>query len=181
MKRSFAFLAIVVISVITGCAATPVVPFSEVGDAVDLSKLNDQHGAAYINPEAKNLLLFVQDMKAKKIISKSLEKINLNCLSDGRVSYVADISGMPSFISSFIALPKMRKYAYPIWMYVSIKIYNILGQLVKTLVDEQLRGGHHAIQWDGKNNEANLITTGLYIVRLQSKQKVAVKKMLLIK
>ena len=66
-------------------------------------------------------------------------------------------------------------------MNVSVKIYNILGQLVKTLVDEPVRGGHHAIHWDGRNNQGNLITTGLYIVRLQSKDKVAVKKLLLIK
>ncbi len=66
-------------------------------------------------------------------------------------------------------------------MHVSVKIYNILGQLVKTLVDDDVRGGHHKIQWDGQNNHGNLISTGLYIVRLDTKDKMAVKKLLLIK
>lgn len=116
MKKSFGIFAAVVMSVVTGCAATPVVPFSQVGDSIDLSKLNNQHGTPYSSSEKKNIVMFVHDMKAKKLISKSLEKINLNCLTDGQVSYVADISGMPSFISSFIAVPKMRKYPYPIWL-----------------------------------------------------------------
>lgn len=66
-------------------------------------------------------------------------------------------------------------------MHVSVKIYNILGQLVKALVDEEVHGGHHKIQWDGRNNHGNLVSTGLYIVRLDSKDKIAVKKLLLIK
>ncbi|UCE07942.1 MAG: T9SS type A sorting domain-containing protein, partial [bacterium] len=66
-------------------------------------------------------------------------------------------------------------------MHITVKIYNILGQLVKTLVDEQVRGGNHKIYWDGKNNQGNLISTGLYIVRVQTKNYVAVKKLLLIK
>ena len=66
-------------------------------------------------------------------------------------------------------------------MYVTVKIYNILGQQVKTLVDEEVRGGHHKIHWDGTNNQGNLLATGLYIVRLHAKDKVAVKKLLLIK
>lgn len=66
-------------------------------------------------------------------------------------------------------------------MHISLKIYNILGQQVKTIVDEEVRGGHHTIYWDGTNDQGNLISTGLYIMRLQTKNKVAVKKMLLIK
>jgi len=66
-------------------------------------------------------------------------------------------------------------------MHVTVKIYNLLGQSVKTLVDEEVSGGQHRIYWDGKNNQGNLISTGLYIVRLQAKDKVAVKKLLLIK
>lgn len=66
-------------------------------------------------------------------------------------------------------------------MNVSVKIYNILGQFVKTLVDEEIRGGNHKIYWDSRNNQGNLISTGVYIIRMQSKDKVAVKKLLMIK
>ncbi len=66
-------------------------------------------------------------------------------------------------------------------MQVSVKIYNILGQLVKTLVDEEVRAGNHKIHWDGRSNQGSLVSTGVYIIRLEAKQNVAVKKLLLIK
>jgi len=65
--------------------------------------------------------------------------------------------------------------------HVTIKIYNILGQKVKTLMDEEIRGGHHKLIWNGLNDHGNMISTGLYILRLQTKNNVAVKKLLLIK
>lgn len=116
MTRSTVLLLVTALSVFSGCAATPVVPFSEVGDSIEFSQLKNQHGADYENSETKRLVLFVNDMGGKKIISKSLEKIDMQCLSDGQVVYVADISGMPSIISSLIAVPKMRKYSYPLWL-----------------------------------------------------------------
>jgi hypothetical protein len=66
-------------------------------------------------------------------------------------------------------------------MQVSVKIYNILGQLAKTIVDEEVRAGNHKIHWDGRNNQGSLVATGVYIIRLEAKQNVAVKKLLLIK
>ncbi|MDZ7263796.1 MAG: choice-of-anchor D domain-containing protein [candidate division KSB1 bacterium] len=66
-------------------------------------------------------------------------------------------------------------------MAVTIKIYNMLGQLVKTVVDEELRGGHHKLLWDGRSNQGVPVATGLYIIRLETKNHVAAKKLLLIK
>ncbi len=36
---------------------------------------------------------------------------------------------------------------------VEIEIFNILGQKIKTLVDQRLEGGYHKVIWDGKNEE----------------------------
>jgi flagellar hook assembly protein FlgD len=66
-------------------------------------------------------------------------------------------------------------------MHVSVKVYNILGQLVKTLVDEEAHGGQHKLHWDGRNNQGMLVSTGVFIVRLEAKNNIAVKKLLLIK
>lgn len=66
-------------------------------------------------------------------------------------------------------------------MAVSVKIYNMLGQLVKTVVDEQLRSGHHKLLWDGRSNQGIPVASGLYIVRLETKDHAAARKLLLIK
>lgn len=51
---------------------------------------------------------------------------------------------------------------------VSLKIYDILGNEVKTLVSEDMAIGNHQIIWDGTNNKNQLVTSGIYLARLQT-------------
>ena len=52
--------------------------------------------------------------------------------------------------------------------YVSIKIYNIKGQVVKNLADNIFSEGQHSINWDGKNDYAKDLNSGLYLCHLYS-------------
>ena len=72
-------------------------------------------------------------------------------------------------------------FSLPKRMKTTVKIYNILGQLVKTLVDDELRGGIHKLIWNGKNNQDIILSSGMYFVRIEGKEQIQVKKMLLIK
>ncbi|WP_193165842.1 hypothetical protein [Microbulbifer hainanensis] len=87
-----------------------------VGDILDVTALENQHGKFFENPSALELLLYVNGMTAKDVARASIEKIDLQCLTEGRVAYVADISGMPNIISHLVAVPRMRDYPYPIWL-----------------------------------------------------------------
>ncbi len=51
---------------------------------------------------------------------------------------------------------------------VSIKIYNIRGQIVKNLADNIFSEGQHSINWDGKNDFAQDLNSGLYLCHLYS-------------
>lgn len=62
---------------------------------------------------------------------------------------------------------------------VQIKIYNILGQEVKTLVDREMPGGLYTISWDGTNSRNKTVPSGVYLYRLKSKDKILEKKLLL--
>ena len=65
---------------------------------------------------------------------------------------------------------------------VSLKIYSISGQLLKTLInDQQLEAKYHHILWDGKNNQNNSVSTGTYIVRLTAGSEQQIMKMLYLK
>ncbi|NLI16494.1 MAG: T9SS type A sorting domain-containing protein [candidate division Zixibacteria bacterium] len=59
---------------------------------------------------------------------------------------------------------------------VKIDIYNILGQRVMRLVDKPYPAGHHQAIW-----HANQATSGIYFTRIVAGDKIAVKKMLLLK
>jgi hypothetical protein len=64
----------------------------------------------------------------------------------------------------------------PIDNYVSLKVYDILGREVATLVNEFKKAGSYSISWNGKN-----LPSGVYLYRLQTKSFTETKKMLLMK
>ena len=64
---------------------------------------------------------------------------------------------------------------------VRLDIFNILGQNVKTLVDEPMGPGTYTVEWDGTNAGGSKVATGIYLYRLQVGDKHQSKKMLLLK
>jgi hypothetical protein len=64
---------------------------------------------------------------------------------------------------------------------VVLKVYNIRGQLVKTLLDEIQTDGEHMIQWNGKNEAGRAVAGGMYFFRLKAGQLVETRKVILLK
>ena len=63
----------------------------------------------------------------------------------------------------------------------SLKIYNVLGQKVRTLVDEVQPAGDHTVQWDGRDYQGRPVSTGIYFYRLQSGSHSNTKKLVLLR
>jgi len=63
----------------------------------------------------------------------------------------------------------------------TLKIYNIRGQLVKTLVDEELNPGEYKVSWDGENTQGKEVASGVYFYRLKTGEFVQTQKMVLIR
>jgi hypothetical protein len=51
---------------------------------------------------------------------------------------------------------------------VSLRIYDVSGRLVRTLVDEPLPGGNHVADWDGRDERGARVSSGVYFYRLQA-------------
>jgi hypothetical protein len=64
---------------------------------------------------------------------------------------------------------------------VKIEIFNILGEKVKTVVDQYLKAGHQMVEWDGKDDSGEEVAAGVYFYRLQTKDFTQTKKMVLIR
>ena len=65
---------------------------------------------------------------------------------------------------------------------VSLEIYNIKGQKVKTLVNESIPAGEHSVIWDGRDYNNKRVNSGIYFYKLNVNGKTeAVKKCLLLK
>ncbi|NIW45452.1 MAG: T9SS type A sorting domain-containing protein, partial [Gammaproteobacteria bacterium] len=64
---------------------------------------------------------------------------------------------------------------------VKLQIYNVLGQLVKTLIDENQTAGYKEVVWDGTNNQGLKVPSGIYIYRIKANDFVESRKMILMK
>ena len=65
--------------------------------------------------------------------------------------------------------------------HVRLLIYNITGQLVKTLVDANQNAGEYKVVWDGTNNSGVQVSSGVYLFRIAAGKFAQVKKLLLLK
>lgn len=65
---------------------------------------------------------------------------------------------------------------------VELKVYDINGRLVKTLLNEPLSAGFHSVVWNGKNDNGQRVASGLYFYQLKAGEKFQqVRKMMLIR
>jgi hypothetical protein len=65
---------------------------------------------------------------------------------------------------------------------VSLKVYNLLGTEIATLVDgEEKEAGYHVVNWDGRDRQGRLVPGGIYFCRMQVGNVVLMKKMTFIK
>jgi len=72
-------------------------------------------------------------------------------------------------------------YALPQNAFVTLKVYDMLGREIKTLVSKEFAAGKYSIDWNGDDNFGNKVATGAYVYRITAGDFVSVKKMLLIK
>ncbi len=78
------------------------------------------------------------------------------------------------------------KFQVPVSCFVTLKIYNMLGEEVRTLFDGQVMRGTYHINWDGSNDMGSRLSSGTYIYRLtaegEGQEKFnSVRKMILLK
>ncbi len=75
----------------------------------------------------------------------------------------------------------MIRYQLPNQMLVSLKVYDIIGREVKTLVNTLQKAGDYRVRWDGKDSEGKFLSNGVYFYRLKTKDFESIKKTLLIR
>ncbi|MCK9996019.1 MAG: T9SS type A sorting domain-containing protein [Candidatus Krumholzibacteria bacterium] len=74
------------------------------------------------------------------------------------------------------------KFSVPKSGHVDLNVYNVRGQLVKTLVDGSMAASaDHSIVWDGTNNQGSGVSSGVYFYEVRTGGEVKVQKMALVK
>jgi len=73
------------------------------------------------------------------------------------------------------------KFALKEDAWVTLRIYNVLGQVVTTLVNEQKLAGEHVIPWNGKNQHNEDVASGVYFYRIKAGDYESVRRMTLLR
>lgn len=61
----------------------------------------------------------------------------------------------------------------------SLTVYNLQGQVIKVLADQVFSSGMHQIEWDGKDGFRNRVSSGIYMLKLETERGVDFKKLIL--
>ena len=64
---------------------------------------------------------------------------------------------------------------------VILDVFNLKGQLIKRLINNQMTAGKHNVIWDGKDNNGKICSSGVYYYRIESNGITETKKMVLMK
>jgi len=64
---------------------------------------------------------------------------------------------------------------------VELRVFNLLGRLVRTLLKTSKRPGHYVVRWDGSDMDGNAVASGIYIYRLKAGEFRQTKQMTLIR
>jgi len=78
-------------------------------------------------------------------------------------------------------LTSVSGFTLPKISHVTVKIYNLLGQRVRTLVEGVREAGPHVVVWDGRDELGKVVSTSIYLYRLQSEVFVRARRMVLVR
>ncbi len=129
----------------------------------------------------------VLKLKFKKKTEKYTINLNSVCLNDIKIAVSSGEPAIPyeyklhqNFPNPFNPVTTI-KYDLPENSRIKLTIYNILGQEIKTLINERKQAGFHRLKWDGTGRNGIQVSSGMYIYRIKAGDFVSTKKMVLLK
>jgi len=72
-------------------------------------------------------------------------------------------------------------YSIPYASSVNISIYNSLGEKITTLVNQEQSAGSYSVNWSGKDQSSNIVSSGIYFYRIHAGSFVVSRKMILLR
>ena len=128
------------------------------------------------------LVGFVQNLDTKEVYASTKKELNklLPVGIDEHKVLVKETNLIGNYPNPFNPNTKIKFYLAENTD-VKLDIYNIMGQKVKTLVNEKAGAGLYTVEWNGTDDSGNKLPSGVYFYRLLTSNKIMTKKLLLMK
>jgi len=110
-----------------------------------------------------------------------IEGLNVTRLSENTAAIIPDHFALDQNYPNPFNPTTTIRFDLPTSGFVTLKIYNIRGELVRTLIQTRKNAGSHVIQWDGKDDIGKSLSSGVYFYKLSMNDFNATRKLLLIK
>ncbi|RKY87001.1 hypothetical protein DRQ09_05195, partial [candidate division KSB1 bacterium] len=154
-----------------------------------LFEYNIKENGIYLGSAGKNYIkgkihLFDLIFRNNQLPEVSIKKCTIN----GKIiSIENNIAGIPDryYLNQNYPNPFNSEttisFCIPEITRVSVKIYNLLGQVVKTLIDSDIFPGYYTVKWNGKNDYDEDVASGIYFITIKTPNFIDTKKMVFIK
>jgi len=178
--------------------------------SLDLVPVLGPYSAAdYLTQNTGEELIIAGAMKGREVVafsgSAKVATVHLSALQDGRpqmmlssgavvnsgnemdVAELNNAAVLPSAYSLGEAYPNpfnpvtRIEFALPEGGMTTLKVFNIMGQQVATLMNQQLNAGRHTVSWDATNEAGLKVASGMYVYQLEVNGFTQSHKMLLLK
>jgi len=142
------------------------------------------------SPEEANTVNFTFRVKedAESRCKISLKDVRLNekdVVSEGSSCFFSANSALLTFhLYNVYPNPGRQfsiRYCLPVDEYTTLKVYDITGRTVRTLVDGSTDAGKHTAKWDGKDDAGKPVSSGIYFYQLKSGENNAIEKLILLR
>ncbi|GAB5554973.1 MAG: hypothetical protein Sapg2KO_45640 [Saprospiraceae bacterium] len=114
-----------------------------------------------VSPDGKKIFLITNNRNTvNTIIVYTLNEVTATSVQNAKT--VSSVINYPNPFSSEMTIDYQTKTAGPI----RIKVYNSLGQSIKTLENKKISAGQHTVTWDGTSREGRTLPNGVYYYTL---------------
>ena len=116
-----------------------------------------------------------------------VKKFYGRCMSTGIAHVEGSTSTFPEYFNLSQNCPNpfnqetIIRYTLPRDCAIKLSVYNLLGERVRTLVDEPQWADDYEVMWDGKNEQGENVASGVYFYRIEAKEFTESKKMVIVK
>jgi len=128
-----------------------------------------------------------EKMNAKFVDSEDVELNDAIAYLDNLTSGIDDPPSQPKTVQLYTNYPNpfnpitLITYYLPKSMHVELVIYNVRGQEITTLVNDQREAGYNTTIWNGVDNQGRNVGSGVYLYKLTVDNYIDVRKMVLVR
>ncbi len=119
-----------------------------------------------------------------RIILTKFEEEGLQAMGGPQLAKLERLPGIFALFQNYpnpFRLTTTIKYQLPVETFVSLKVYDVSGRIVRRLVNATQKPGYYTITWDGKADNGLKVATGVYFYRLETKDYKSTKKVVRLK